>query len=362
MSDGALSSTPNIMFNNNDILLGNMFAQQLPTRTYTSTPLRICNIAGSRNVQPSEIGWQLDASLMTLANIKLGSPMLFGPFGLINRRFTRVDLTTSLVSLGLNYLNNSCDFIFHGWFADGSLSSLEYGVMSNWVNTTGKILIMTCDDSNHDDGCNYFGRPLRQTATVPYRPTVAGAADPLFNGPFGILTSATTYTGSGAQSNFFAAANTTSLAIDPTGNTTLLKNPIGRGFVLFVGDVDLISDSLVSSSNGVQNNNDIILANMFAMLPVGTAPPPSVTTSTASGPTSASTLSTSAPTSAAPTSGVTSATSAGTSASSGATTQILSTVGSTQAGSTESGVSAASSLSVRFGLLCMLIGVLLCRQ
>jgi len=335
----------------------------------------------------------LDGIYMNYANIKLNSPLLFGPFGVVNRKVTRLDLSASLATLGLAYLNTNCDFFYHGWFADGTLTSSEYAVLNNFVSG-GKILIMNCDDTNHDDGCNYFGRTLRQNANPPYHPSVQGAADYLFNGPFGILTTAGSYTGYALTSAFTVVSGTTGLAVDSTGNTTVLKQPVGSGFILFIGDVDLISDNAVTPTNAIQSNNDILMANMFSMplpgAPVTTTALPTTasatTTATATSATSTSgaatsvgtsATATSAPTSAAATSAPTSAaatsnvatisvatsvgTSAGTSAGSTSvgtsSTQVFTATSNsgTQGSSTEASTSSSSTLSVSFGVISVVL-------
>jgi len=402
ISDSTLTFTPNLIGNNNDVFFGNLFAQQLPFRSYPSTNVRICNIAQGRNINSGDAGWSLDGAFMTYAMLKLNSPSLFGPFGIVNRRFTRVDLTTSLSTLGLSYLNANCDYVYHGWFGDGSLVTAEYSVLSSFV-TGGKILIMNCDDVSHDDGCVFFGRNLRQSVSPPYHPTLAGASDFIFDGPFGTLTTSGTYTGYALSSAFTAVGGTVSLAVDSTGNTTLLRNPLGSGFILFVGDSDAISDFSVSPTNGIVNNNDVLMANMFSLpIPVGsgtatsaaatsaaaTSAPTSAAVTSASGVATSAAATSAAATSAAATSAAatsagtivfTSAgtSAAGTSAASGtsaaatsdsstpatsAATQVFTTRVATLVGtSTENSVSSSSTVSVSFGLIALLL-VALFRQ
>jgi hypothetical protein len=226
--------------------------------------LRLGSVADSRFGD----AWTLDGSEMTNTRAKLLNPSNFGPAGTANRSITIIDTAATVGSVDAALLAG-VDVFFIGYLDDANVNAFtpaELNAMQTWVNAGG-TMIVTCDDSNYDAVCSFFGHPSAAggPGVNPTVPTAAGAAHPIFKGPFGTVTSINE---SGTQGAFTSTAGATVLATDSTPGTPLpdvLIQQFGSGQVIFLADVDMIANA-ASGGGTITNSNDRFLGNLFAFV------------------------------------------------------------------------------------------------
>jgi hypothetical protein len=226
--------------------------------------LRVGSVADSRFLSD----WTLDGSEMTNTRAKLLNPLNFGPGGTAQRSITIIDTAATVGSLNAALLSG-VDVFFIGYLDDTNVNAFtaaELNAMQVWVNGGG-TMIVTCDDSDHDTVCAFFGHPATagSPGINPTVPTAAGAAHPIFNGPFGVVNAINE---AGTQGAFTSTSGATILATDSTPGTPLpdvLIQQFGAGRVIFLADVDMIANA-ASAGAGLNNSNDRFLGNLFAFV------------------------------------------------------------------------------------------------
>ena len=207
-------------------------------------------------------GWSLDGTHMVTTREKLLARENFSLSGTVK---TSIKITDTLLS--------NFDIFFIGYLDDFSANAFtpaELDAFSAWV-TGGGILIVTCDDSNHKAVCEKFGYPPTDDAISP--PTIPAEADvlhPIFDGPFGSVAEI------GMSPNygyFMQTDKATILGVDKNpqpSHATILEKQVGTGRVIFLSDVDMITDypegreKSLSTGTGIITDNDRFLGNLFA--------------------------------------------------------------------------------------------------
>lgn len=220
-----------------------------PPVTASAAGKRVGSIADSR-FSPSDAGWTLDGSQMAYTRAKL-----------LAQGYTVTDVSAPITA---GVLANF-DIFFIGWLVDSSsnaFTAAELNAFQTWV-TGGGVLIVTCDDPQHDAVCSFFGYPSVQGAVNPMVPLVS---HPIFNGPCGNVT---TFLMTGNQGFFTSTLGANVLAVDstaPTPRPIFLERFINLGRVILFSDVDIISGPFgaLSPGIGIVNNNDRVYANLFA--------------------------------------------------------------------------------------------------
>lgn len=209
----------------------------------------------------SRVGdWTLDGFEMQSTRAKLENPANFGAGGTIPESIDVTDVSDPLTEEILAQF----DVFFVGYVADATLSAAELSALENWV-ADGGLLIATCDDTGHDATCNQLGVTLGALAVEPASPAAGFEDHPLFAGPFGPAQSLGLF---GNFQTFAGLGGAVTLAEDDAGLPIIAIDDHGEGAVLFLGDVDLISDNNISDGADFDfsNDNDALLGNLFAAL------------------------------------------------------------------------------------------------
>ena len=211
--------------------------------------------------------WTLDGIEMTSTRAKLLSWNNFGPTGTVGFAFSISDTAETSGSIDLALLNNF-DLFFIGWFDDGNVNAFtdtELIAMENWVQAGGQMIV-TCDDGDHDAVCAHFGYPSVGTTITSVTPTAAGMIHPLFDGPFGVVTTATM---EGDMGYFSTTVGAEVLAVDHLGRPVVIQkmDDVGCGAVILMSDIDLITDyGGITPGDVIATNNDRFLGNLFAYM------------------------------------------------------------------------------------------------
>lgn len=232
-------------------------------RVIVGDRLTIAEIGSIASARFSNTGWNLDGSVMTNTLAKMNNTDLFGPEGIVK---TTLNVTNTALNLGdVNAaLLANFDVFFIGYLSDGDENAFledELLAFSEWVNQGG-IMVVTCDDAEYDAVCEYFGHPSTTSSIPPTVPTAAGVVHPLFGNSFGVVTSLQM---NGTFGRFEITDGATVLGIESedTGYATILEKEIGLGRVIFLSDIDMISNDTVSDEQTMVNDNDIFLGNLF---------------------------------------------------------------------------------------------------
>jgi len=206
--------------------------------------------------------WTLDGEEMTSARAKLLSHDNFGPMGTVEDTIRITDLSGAITTIALS----TFDVFFIGYLDDSDsddFSNAELDAFALWVEAGGTMII-TCDDTSHDDVCDKFGPlPSESNASPPAEPTDAGVSHPIFDGPFGTVAELAMF---GTRKYFADTAGFTVLAEDQSGNPIVLEKVIGDGRVIVFTDVDIISNDALSEGDGISNDSDRFLGNLIAYL------------------------------------------------------------------------------------------------
>jgi len=235
-------------------------ALALGVATAAEATIRVGSIAKARFVA----NWTLDGTEMESTRAKLLNAANFGAAGTVANPITITDTAAPIDAA----LLADFDTFFIGYLADASANAFtpaELAAFQKWVYEGG-TMIVTCDDTTHDAVCAYFGHPSAGTqSTNPVTPTPVAESHPLFNGPFGAVT---TVVMSGTRGAITATTGATVLADDNSVGKlpVILVRQFGLGKVVFLADVDIISDRTLSAGAAVSNQNDRFLANLFAFI------------------------------------------------------------------------------------------------
>lgn len=236
--------------------------------------IRVGSVADSR----FGTSWTLDGVQMANTRAKLLNTANFGVGGTVAKSIAITDTAATPGSVNAGLLA-SFDVFFIGYLTDGGTNAFtagELAAMQAWV-TAGGTMVVTCDDANYDAVCALFGHPADPAGPSinPIVATAAGAAHPLFAGPFGVPGPINMV---GTQGAFTNTTGATVLAQDSTPGTSypaVLVRGVGAGRVILLADVDLIANG-ASAGGAITTGNDRFLGNVFAYAGNAASPPPPV--------------------------------------------------------------------------------------
>jgi hypothetical protein len=219
---------------------------------------------GSVTTTRFSTSYTLDGARMAPSRSKLLNAANFGAAGIVANPITITDTAATAGSVTAGLLANF-DVFFIGYLNDSDADQFtpaELAAFQKWVYEGGTI-IATCDDGGHDAVCAYFGHANAGDATPPSVVVPTFSTHPLFSGPFGAVASI------GMSGNYGSFVNTTGAYVLATDSNaakrpTILVQQFGAGKVIFVADVDMLTDATVSSGTGINNGNDRFLGNLFA--------------------------------------------------------------------------------------------------
>jgi hypothetical protein len=208
--------------------------------------------------------YTLDGARMAPTRAKLLNAANFGAAGIVANPITITDTAAAAGSVNAALLANF-DVFFIAYLSDADADAFtpaELAAFQKWVYEGG-TMVVTCDDGSHDTVCAYFGYPNNGDATPPTAVVPTFATHPLFSGPFGAVASIA------MSGNYGSFVNTTGayvLATDSNAakRATILVRQFGAGKVVFLADVDMITDATLTDGNGIGNANDRFLGNLFA--------------------------------------------------------------------------------------------------
>jgi len=207
--------------------------------------------------------WTLDGTDMVDTRAKILQATNFGPGGTYPEALTIMDIAGAITPAVLTNI----DVFFVGFFDDASVNAFtanEENALIQWV-TNGEIIILTCDSSTFDQLCTAFGHPNDGTGSSPFNVEATQVNHPLFNGPFGSMT---TINAAGSIGYFATPNGATVLARESSGSAfpAIMEQTMGSGLVLLLGDVDTISTfgGFLSAGTGISTDNDKFLGNLFA--------------------------------------------------------------------------------------------------
>lgn len=209
----------------------------------------------------SRIGaWTLDGANMEAARAKLENAANFSLGGTVEEAVDVTDVASNLTAGTLAPF----DAFFIGYTTDGELSVGELTALRNWV-IAGGVAIVTCDDLGHDATCGFFGRTLGGAAASPAMPTPGFEAHPFFVGPFGVASSIAL----DGNFSFLATLGPAGVVgVDAGARPIIAVESLGAGFVVYLGDVDMISDFTLTPGAAINpaQDNDVFLGNLFGAL------------------------------------------------------------------------------------------------
>ncbi len=216
---------------------------------------------GSVSVDRTFAYYDLDGGALSNTLLKLNNPANFGEGGIVDQPNATSHETAEITEA----LLSQYDLFFIGWiydFSNYSLTLAELDAMESWVNNGGNMII-TSDDPNHDAVAEHFGYPVSNQGSNPYAVEPGQENHPIFDGPFGLINSLNSAQTRGYYAN---TAGATVLARDVNGNATILEKNVGSGIIVLIGDVCTVGNLTVSFGDGIINNNDIFVGNLFAYL------------------------------------------------------------------------------------------------
>ena len=213
-------------------------------------------------------GWSLDGLQMLATRDKLLDTENFGINAPVRTSIRISDTAGTQGAVNAALLSNF-DIFFIGYLNDlspNAFTQAELDAFTAWVSGGG-ILIVTCDDMDHDAVCGQFSYMPGGAVLPPTVPAATQAGHPLFDGTFGMVGNIGM---SSPYGSFPQPVADTVLGVDstiqPGGNATIVEIKIGVGRVIILGDVDMITGlgGLSMTDSGIHNDNDRFLGNLFA--------------------------------------------------------------------------------------------------
>lgn len=242
--------------------------------------IALYSVTNARQPGPNS-GYTLDGEFMQSSRLKLLNPYNFGPTGQYRKTITIIDsfgLSGSLsgvTSLPLNAL------FFFGAFNldDGSMhpfTGVELDSLYVWSKRGGKVIIA---ESSSVPSYTYnaaalnsiWGFDIAYSPSELIVPNAAGAQTLLFNGPFGVVTSAAQ---GGFAQGYISPLPVNSVVLGENTNTVPTAVLDCNTLDLIVGDVDAYTSvGALSVGSGVVNLQDKFWANTIAFMDQLEGPP-----------------------------------------------------------------------------------------
>ncbi len=160
------------------------------------------------------------------------------------------------------------DVLWVSWVDDppaaGAFTTAERDAIGAWV-ADGGIVVVGCDSLDHQAICNDFGVSTGgEDAINPMSVTSAGGAHPLFDGPYGVVSS---FSGYGIQGWFVPVSGQTALATEANGRPVVLVQEVGWGAGVMLADIDFFNNVQLSDSTELTlTSGDIFLGNTLAWI------------------------------------------------------------------------------------------------
>lgn len=223
---------------------------------HTAFAVEIGSVANSR----LGAGYTMDGPFMARTRDKLLHAGNFGPAGTFP---LDLNITDTAAPLDETLLSNF-DVFFIGWLSDSAPDAItgdELNALWEWVGAGG-VLIASCDDATHDDVCQYFGQHVQggEYSTMTSAPSTGD--HPIWDGPFGAVNAVSA--GGGVTAVFLPFVYGKRLGLAEDNNTMLSVERFGDGVIIYVSDVNTLTDTFLSEGTGISTENDKFMANTFA--------------------------------------------------------------------------------------------------
>ena len=214
--------------------------------------------------------YSLDGNHMENAlALKLQSDQNFGPSGTVNcnlelKRLADVSSVQSINDCGCDMVFTINAFVGPGGVVDWDASFMPEYVLENIYNWS-----LECENNIAiipQIEAYYWGYTLENANINPNTPVAGTSLNVIFDGPFGSLPSFNQ--GGGYQGVFTGtpASGTEILANDANGNATVALDIVTND--IMIGDIGIFCSNNVgdvSTGTGINNNNDILVCNIFAL-------------------------------------------------------------------------------------------------
>lgn len=237
--------------------------------TLSGQTVRIGYIPDSRDLD-SDNGHTFDGQLMSgSGRLKLLNSANFGSTGTVKANVVLVPINANpITKASINALN--LDIIFLGGIDNTSflgiitntissyLSDSEFAAIRDWSDDSLKNVVVSTQFQAVP-----WGASIGWGNVNPNTPTPLGAVSPIFNGPFGTVTSFNQGGGFQGYFNTNSICSQQPLAKDGLGRTTIYID--GNYNDIMLADIGILTTTGgVSSGGAITNNNDKLFANIWA--------------------------------------------------------------------------------------------------
>jgi gliding motility-associated-like protein len=235
--------------------------------------ISVHSIANARQPATGTNGYTLDGMWMANTRPKLLSTSNFGTVGTYSKSISIYDGYANSGSLtGVSPLPLNTIFFFAAFnkldVSTQVFTSAEIDSLYNWSVKGGKIIIAQggtySSTYNGEILDSKWGFSYQSQVPSSVIPNANGSSTDIFNGPFGIVTSANE--GGGAQGYFNGLpVNSQVLATDGSGNPTLFMDC--NTLDLIIADIDVFTNfGGISGGGSIVNQQDKIWANIFVFM------------------------------------------------------------------------------------------------
>jgi hypothetical protein len=263
-------SAGSVITNNNDKLLGNLFAYVIklvscPTYapvipqmcTTLPTSVRVGYIPNARDTD-GDNGYTIDGLRMTPGAVpKLTNTANFGPSGTVKSAITFVPLNGTINASVIATANVNMIFIggIDNTTATTYLTVAETDAIKTWSNAALNNVVIATQGS-----ATRWGWTVTNNNINPDQPTSAGLNTVIFNGPFGVVPQ---FNQGGSFQGTLSAGAGTNYGVDNVGKSVFALDAATND--LIVGDVDIFTDlGSITAGSTITNSNDKLLGNIFA--------------------------------------------------------------------------------------------------
>ncbi|AYN00707.1 hypothetical protein EAG08_10610 [Chryseobacterium sp. 3008163] len=230
----------------------------------TGQTIRIGYIPDSRATASADSGYTFDGQYMNNSGaLKLTNPANFGPAGTVKATIVLVNMGTAPITKNIiNSLNLNA--IFLGGIDNvvtSYLSASEFDAIKDWSAESSNNFVVSTQVQTKPWGATTVAGNVNPDIPTPY-----GSQTPIFNGPFGNITS---FNQGGSYQGYFtnivSPCNTGALATDQNNNPVISLD--GNYNDLMIADVDILTTiGGVTNGNAITSNNDKLFANIWAFV------------------------------------------------------------------------------------------------